>query len=82
MLELPGCSRPFGIRMDLSNFAIGEVLFEKEGEVEYPIAYTGRKVKSAELNSSIREQELLAIMHAPVYLLDRPFDVETDHKSS
>ncbi|GMF40679.1 unnamed protein product [Phytophthora fragariaefolia] len=42
-------------------------------------------MKPAELNYPVREQELLAIMHAlrvwRVYLLDRPFTVETDHKS-
>ncbi|GMF43534.1 unnamed protein product [Phytophthora fragariaefolia] len=39
----------------------------------------------AELNYPVRDQELLAIMHAlrlwRVYLLDRLFTVETDHKS-
>ncbi|KAJ8566555.1 hypothetical protein ON010_g6566 [Phytophthora cinnamomi] len=42
-------------------------------------------MKRAERNYPVREQELLAIMHAVrvwrVYLLDRPFTVETDHKS-
>ena len=85
VLSLPDFSQPFGIRMDASNFAIGGVLFQKEGGLEHPIAYTGRKMKPAELNYPVREQELLAIMHAlrvwRVYLLDRPFTVETDHKS-
>ncbi|GMF31674.1 unnamed protein product [Phytophthora lilii] len=85
VLSLPNFSKPFGIRMDASNFAIGGVLFQKEGELEHPIAYTGRKMKPAELNYPVREQELLAIMHAlktwRVYLLDKPFLVETDHKS-
>lgn len=85
VLRLPDFTKPFGIRMDASNFAIGGVLFQKEGGLEYPIAFTGRKMKSAELNYPVREQELLAIMHAlkvwRVYLLDRPFIVETDHKS-
>ncbi|OWZ20261.1 Retrotransposon protein, Ty3-gypsy subclass, partial [Phytophthora megakarya] len=85
VLNLPDFSKPFGIRMDASNFAIGGVLFQKEGELEHPIAFTGRKMKPAELNYPVREQELLAIMHAlktwRVYLLDKPFMVETDHKS-
>ncbi|GMF35336.1 unnamed protein product [Phytophthora fragariaefolia] len=71
--------------MDASNFVIGGVLFQNERGLEHPIAYTGRKMKPAELNYPVREQELLAIMHAlrvwRVYLLDRPFTVETDHKS-
>ncbi|KAE9310844.1 Transposon Ty3-I Gag-Pol polyprotein [Phytophthora rubi] len=85
VLQLPDFEKPFGIRMDASNFAIGGVLFQNEGGLEHPIAFTGRKMKPAELNYPVREQELLAIMHAlrvwRVYLLDRPFTVETDHKS-
>ncbi|GMF16682.1 unnamed protein product [Phytophthora fragariaefolia] len=85
VLSLPDFSKSFGIRMDASNFAIGGVLFQKEGELEHPIAFTGRKMKPAELNYPVREQELLAIMHAlrvwRVYLLDCPFTVETDHKN-
>ncbi|OWZ03524.1 Gag-pol [Phytophthora megakarya] len=50
--------------MDASNVAIGGVLFRNEGGLEHPIAYTGRKMKPAELNYPVREQELLAIMHA------------------
>ncbi|CEG45894.1 reverse transcriptase-rnase h-integrase [Plasmopara halstedii] len=42
-------------------------------------------MKPAELNYPVREQDLLAIMHAlevwRVYILDRQFTVETDHKS-
>ncbi|GMF27780.1 unnamed protein product [Phytophthora fragariaefolia] len=50
--------------MDASNFAIGGGLFQKEGELDDPIAFTGWKMKPAELNHPVREQELLAIMHA------------------
>ncbi|OWZ07916.1 Retrotransposon nucleocapsid protein [Phytophthora megakarya] len=50
-----------------------------------PVAFAGRKFKAAEVNYSIREKELLAILFAlrpwRVYLLDRPFVVETDHQS-
>ncbi|OWZ22365.1 reverse transcriptase [Phytophthora megakarya] len=85
VLQLPDFDKSFAIRMDASNFAIGGVLFQNEGGLEHPMAYTGRKMKPVELNYAVREQELLAIMHAPrvwrVYLLDRPFTFETDHKS-
>ncbi|GMF29681.1 unnamed protein product [Phytophthora fragariaefolia] len=85
VLSLPDFSKHFGIRMDASNFAIGGVLFQKEGKLEHSIAFTDRKMKPAELTYTIREQELLAVMHAlrvwRVYLLDRPFTVKTDHRS-
>ncbi|GMF51916.1 unnamed protein product [Phytophthora fragariaefolia] len=64
VLSLSDFSKSFGIRMDASNFAIGGVWFQKEGELEHPIAFNDRKMKPAELNSPVREQELLAIMHA------------------
>ncbi|OWZ16510.1 hypothetical protein PHMEG_0009694 [Phytophthora megakarya] len=70
VLQLPDFDKPFGIRMDASNFAIGGVLFQNEGGLEHPIelehsiAYTGRKMKPAEFDYPVREQELLAIMHA------------------
>ena len=85
ILALPNFNKTFTIRMDASNFAIGGVLFQKEGEIEHPIAFTGRKMKPAELNYPVRQQELLAIIHAlkvwRTYLIDKPFIVETDHKS-
>ncbi|KAF1327385.1 reverse transcriptase, partial [Globisporangium splendens] len=85
VLALPDFDKPFGIRMDASNYAVGGVLFQKEGGIKHPIAFTGRKMKAAELNYPVQEQELLAIMHAlrvwRIYLVDKPFMVETDHKS-
>ncbi|OWZ01962.1 hypothetical protein PHMEG_00026557 [Phytophthora megakarya] len=64
VFQLPDFNKPFGIRMEASNFAIGGVLFQNEGGLEHPIAYTSRKMKLAELNYPVREQELLATMHA------------------
>lgn len=86
VLALPDFAIPFGIRMDASDYAIGGVLFQRdETDKEHPIAYTGRKLNKAELNYTVREKELLAIIHAlqkwRPYLLDKAFTVETDHKS-
>ncbi|POM66216.1 Gag-pol [Phytophthora palmivora] len=87
ILAIPDFDRPFHMRMDASDFAIGGVLFQEEGEgtlrVERPVAFGGRKYKDAEKNYSIREKKLLAILFGVrlwrVYLLDKPFIVETDH---
>ena len=86
ILHLPDFSRPFGLRMDASDFAIGGLLFQLDrNQQECPIAFTGRKLTSAELSYPVREKELLAVMHAlkvwRAYLLDKPFIVETDHQS-
>lgn len=100
VFALPDFSRPFRLRTDASQFAIGGVLFQVEsspGKVEgtvhapklqsfeRPIAYTGRKLTSAELNYPTHEQEILAIIPClniwRVYLIDGGCTVKTDHRS-
>jgi hypothetical protein len=84
VLAVADFDKPFFVRMDASDFAIGGVLFQKEGRdserMEQPVAFA-----PAEQNYSIREKELLAILFAlrvwRVYLLDKPFVVETEHRS-
>ncbi|OWZ09875.1 Retroelement [Phytophthora megakarya] len=79
----------FYLWMDASDSAMGDVLFQKQfrdgKEIERPIAFAGRKYKAAEVNYSVCEKELLAILFGlrnwRVYRLDRPLCVETDHKS-
>ncbi|OWZ01912.1 LOW QUALITY PROTEIN: Retrovirus Polyprotein [Phytophthora megakarya] len=82
VLAIQNFDRQFHLRMDASDFAVGGVLFQEDGEgqasVERPVAFGGRKYKDAEKHYSIREKKLLAIM---VYLLDKPYIVETDHRS-
>ncbi|OWZ09259.1 LOW QUALITY PROTEIN: Pol Polyprotein, partial [Phytophthora megakarya] len=89
ILAVADFRKPFYMRMDASEYAIGGVLFQLEEhdgkQCERPVAFQGRKYKGAEKNYSIREKELLAILYVlrvwRVYLLDKPFIVETDHKS-
>ncbi|POM65345.1 Hypothetical protein PHPALM_18951, partial [Phytophthora palmivora] len=89
VLAIADFSKPFGLRMDASDHAIGGTLFQREVRendvLERPVAFGGRKYKDAEKNYSIREKELLAILFGlrlwRIYLLDKPFIVETDHKS-
>ena len=85
-LALPDFTRPFIVRMDASAFAIGGALLQlDDAGQERVVAFSGRKLTSAELNYDTRERELLAIIYAlrqwRVYLLDQPFTVETDHHS-
>lgn len=86
VLALPDWSRDFLVRMDASDFAIGGALIQIDAHGdERVVAYTGRKLSAAELNYDTRERELLAVLLAlrkwRVYLLDKPFVVETDHHS-
>ncbi|GMF25495.1 unnamed protein product [Phytophthora lilii] len=88
VLAIPNFDQPFHLPTDASDFAVEGVLFQEEGEgddkVERPIAFGGRKYKAAEKNDSIREKELLAILFGlrlwRIYLLNKPFIVETDHR--
>ncbi|KAJ8515350.1 hypothetical protein ON010_g18574 [Phytophthora cinnamomi] len=73
------------LRTDATQYAVGGVLFQVIDGVERPIAYTNRKMKSAERKYPTQQQELLAIVNAlatfRIYCLDRPVMVKTDHKS-
>ena len=86
LLHLPDFSREFCIRMDASDFAVGGMLYQVADDgKENTIAYCGKKLSSAEINYGIREKELYAVIFAMrkwrIYLLDRPFLVDTDHHS-
>ncbi|KAG3087585.1 hypothetical protein PI124_g18096 [Phytophthora idaei] len=50
VLHLPDFSQLTQLRTDTSKFAVGGVLSQVVDGVERPIAYTSRKMKSAELN--------------------------------
>ena len=79
-------SKQFILQTDASERGIGAVLSQRsaEGE-EHPVAYFSRKLIPREERYSTVEKECLAIklgVHAfRVYLLGRPFVVQTDHRS-
>ncbi|KAE8972582.1 hypothetical protein PF004_g24723 [Phytophthora fragariae] len=84
VLAHPDFSKPFHVNVDASDFAIGGYLFQlDENKAEKVIAYGGRKLSKPEMVYPTREKELLAALHAmrtwKVYLLDRPFYLNTDH---
>ncbi|GMF31382.1 unnamed protein product [Phytophthora fragariaefolia] len=83
--HLPDFTKQMHLRTDASQFAVGGVLFQVVSGVERPIAFTTRKMKSAELKYPTQQQELLAIVNAlaafRIYCLDQPVVIETDHKS-
>lgn len=86
VLAHPDSSKDFHIRMDASDYAVGGYLYQLDADgKERVIAYNGRKLNRAELMYPTREKELLAALHAMrvwrVYLVDKPFFVNTDHRT-
>ncbi|GMF28886.1 unnamed protein product [Phytophthora fragariaefolia] len=79
-------SKDIHVSVDASDFAIGGYLFQLDDcGREQIIAYGGRKLNRAELIYPTREKELLAALHAmrvwKVYLIDKPFYLNTDHRT-
>ena len=84
ILKLPNIDDNFIVQSDASEYAIGGVLLQYEGDMKLPIAYASRKLKAAEKNYSVIEKECLAIVWAiqkfSRYLYGKEFLLETDHK--
>ncbi|GFT98927.1 retrovirus-related Pol polyprotein from transposon opus [Trichonephila clavipes] len=55
-------TKPYIIRTDASNYALGAVLLQGEGSDEHPIEYASRLLTPAERNYSTTEREALAVL--------------------
>jgi hypothetical protein len=82
LLRTPDERKPYEVITDPSDYGLGAVLLQ-EG---YPIAFESRKLNSAELNYTVTEKEMLAVVHAlrvwRCYLEGAQFTVFTDHVSN
>ena len=86
VLQSPDFNRPFILQTDASNRGVGAVLSQRDDDGnERPIAYYSRKLLPREERYSTVEKECLAIKVATntfrVYLLGKPFVIQTDHRS-
>ena len=64
VLKLPTRYERFQVITDASNQAIGAVLEQREGKDARPIAYLSQKLQGSQINWSIRDKELYAIVTA------------------
>uniref|UniRef100_A0A1X7SMY3 Reverse transcriptase domain-containing protein n=1 Tax=Amphimedon queenslandica TaxID=400682 RepID=A0A1X7SMY3_AMPQE len=86
VLHSPDFSKEFILQTDASERGVGAVLSQLDNEGrDHPIAYFSKKLLPREERYSTIEKECLAIklgIHAfKVYLLGKPFQVQTDHRA-
>ncbi|XP_036346322.1 uncharacterized protein LOC118755602 [Rhagoletis pomonella] len=77
-------TKPFILKTDASDYALGAVLLQGENEEEHPIEYARRLLLAAERNYSTTEREALAIVWALQkfrgYVEGSEITVLTDHQ--
>ena len=83
VLQAPDFTRPFLVKTDASDFAIGGVLSQGSGRDERPVAFESKKLSPPESRYTVHEKELLAVVHTlrewRHYLQGQPFTVVTDN---
>ena len=84
ILRLPDMSKPFVVRSDSSNSAVGGVLLQYVDNIPFPIAFASRKLTASEVKFATIERECLALVFSvqrfSTYLLGQPFILEVDHR--
>ena len=86
MLKSPDFTSQFILQTDASDHGVGAVLSQRdEHGADHPVAYFSKKLLAREVRYSTVEKECLAIRLAThsfrVYLLGRPFVIQTDHRA-
>lgn len=87
VLVLPNVTEPFRIEVDASDFALGAVLSQKQGDKWHPVAYISKSLNLAERNYQVYDKEMLGIMTAldefRHYILgaEHTTEILTDHKN-
>ena len=84
-LKCPDFQKTFVLQTDASDRGVGAVLSQMYDGEDHPAAYFSWKPLPREEKYSVVEKECLAIRLAVqmfrVYLLGRPFTIQTDHRS-
>lgn len=84
LLHPPDFEKPFWIRCDASNHAIGATLMQKNNSEQVAIEFFSRRLTDAEVNYGVSEKEVLAMVCAlerwHAYVHGTEVLVTTDHK--
>uniref|UniRef100_A0A0P4ZJF0 RNA-directed DNA polymerase n=2 Tax=Daphnia magna TaxID=35525 RepID=A0A0P4ZJF0_9CRUS len=84
VLAYPNFNEKFFLFTDACEYGIGAVLSQMQDGQEHPIAYSSRQLTKAETKYSTTEKEALAVVDAIKYfrhyLLDKPFEIISDHR--
>lgn len=78
-------TKPYTVKTDASNYALGAVLVQGEGENEHPVEYASRLLTKSERNYSTTEREALAVVWAVGkfrgYIEGGKITILTDHQA-
>ncbi|GBG78897.1 hypothetical protein CBR_g28611 [Chara braunii] len=85
VLKLPDPSLPFVLTTDASQYGIGAVLQQNDGNGLRPVEYMSKKIKTQKLQDSTYEKKLYALVsalkHWKHFLLGRHFKIFSDHST-
>jgi hypothetical protein len=84
ILVFPDWSKKFHMHVDAYSIALGAVLAQPgKGDIDHLLAFSSRKISTAEINYTTTEREGLAMVYMLQkfhhYLLGRHFKMFTDH---
>ncbi|GBG41400.1 hypothetical protein CBR_g77296, partial [Chara braunii] len=85
VLKLPDPTLPFVLTTDASQYGIGAVLQQDDGNGLSPVEFMSKKIKTQKLQDSTYEKELYALVsalkHWKHFLLGRHFKIFSDHST-
>nr|XP_009622537.1 uncharacterized protein LOC104113924 [Nicotiana tomentosiformis] len=83
IIVAPDLEQPFELMCDASDYAVGAVLGKHKDKVMHPIYYASRTLSGAQLNYTVTEKEILAVVFAfdkfRSYLIGLKVIVYIDH---
>ncbi|XP_070003292.1 uncharacterized protein [Nicotiana sylvestris] len=79
----PNWKQPFELMCDASDYEVGAVLVQRKDKLMHPLYYASRTLSGAQLNYTVTEKEMLAVVFAfdkfRSYLIGSKVIVYTDH---